>query len=95
MYNRIDWRIFMKSTITFRADDDTVERLQQLAAATDRSRSWHVAKAVTAYLDHQAWQIKRIEEGLADAAAGHVVEHEQVADWLSSWGTESETDPPI
>ena len=30
----------------------------------------------------------------ADAAAGRVVPHEDVARWLASWGTPHETPPP-
>ena len=33
--------------------------------------------------------------GLADAVAGQTVDHEKVADWLETWGTEHETEPPM
>ena len=39
--------------------------------------------------------IEAVAAGLADAAAGRVVDHGKVAKWLSSWGTESEIEPPL
>ena len=38
--------------------------------------------------------IKAIEEGIADAEAGRMIPHERVREWLPSWGTEDELDPP-
>ena len=83
------------TSITFRTSKETEDRLDELAKATDRSRSWHVEKAVEAYLDLQAWQVQEIMKGLDDARAGRVIEHEKVRAWLESWGTDDETDPPL
>ena len=33
-------------------------------------------------------------EGLADIEAGRVVPHEEVAEWLKTWGTPDETPAP-
>ena len=38
--------------------------------------------------------IEAILRGIADADAGRVVDHESVAEWLESWGTENELPPP-
>ena len=80
--------------ISFRIDRDKVTRLERLAAATDRSRSWHLEQALDAYLETQAWQVGHIEQGLADAEAGRVVPHERVRDWLKTWGRDDEGEPP-
>ncbi len=40
------------------------------------------------------WQIAAIRAGIADADAGWVVDHEPVAAWLESWGTENELPAP-
>ncbi|TAN49470.1 MAG: hypothetical protein EPN26_11270 [Rhodospirillales bacterium] len=37
-------------------------------------------------LSDAEWQA--IEEGRADVAAGRIVDHETVAAWLKTWGTE-------
>jgi predicted transcriptional regulator len=35
-----------------------------------------------------------VREGEADADAGRVVPHEEVAAWLATWGTPEEQPPP-
>jgi predicted transcriptional regulator len=59
-------------TITIRTDPETVEKLDRLAKATERSRNFHASQALKAYLDEQSWQIAAIQEGLAslDAEGG-------------------------
>lgn len=58
------------ASITARIDEETRERLERLAEATQRSKSWLVAEAVRAYVDEQAWQVEAIRQGLAEAEAG-------------------------
>ena len=82
------------SSISFRLAPDKAQRLDALAKATDRPRSWLLEQAVDAYLDHQAWQIGEIKKGLADIRDGNTIAHEDVAGWLESWGCDEERDPP-
>lgn len=58
--------------ITVRTDKHTVDAIDTLAGAMDRSRNYVVNQAIQQYLDVNAWQVKRIKEGLADARAGRV-----------------------
>lgn len=44
--------------------------------------------------ENEEWQLGEIEAGIADLEAGQEVGHEEVARWLSSWGTIRETAPP-
>lgn len=69
----------MPSAFTVRLDDDLAQALDNLAAATDRSRAWLVARAVQDYVDLNAWQIGKIQEGLAAAQAGDFASDEDVA----------------
>ena len=39
--------------------------------------------------------LQAVATGLVDAAAGRVVDHEKVAKWLASWGTDDEGVPPL
>jgi prevent-host-death family protein len=39
--------------------------------------------------------IEAVAAGLADAAAGRVVDHDKVAKWLGSWGSDDEGEPPL
>ena len=81
-------------TVSVRVGSDTVDRLERLAKATDRPRSWHIEQALDAYLDVQAWQIEQIEKGLAELKVGKKVPHEEVLAWLETWGKKNERKPP-
>lgn len=64
--------------ITIRADKALVEKLDKIAKAMDRSRNWVVTRALGDYADLTAYQLERIDAGLADARAGRVVDAEEV-----------------
>ena len=81
--------------ISFRIASDKLDRLEQLASATDRPRSWHIEQALSAYLDMQAWQLEHIERGIDSIRQGRVVSHERVRDWLRTWGKDDEGKPPL
>jgi predicted transcriptional regulator len=68
-------------TLSVRVDADTADRLDRLAEATDRPRSWHIEQALDAYLDVQAWQIREIEKGVAELMAGKGVPHSKIKEW--------------
>ncbi len=58
------------------------EKLESIAEAMDRPRSWVVNDALEQYIAEQAWQIEAIKEGSAAADRGEVVPHEDVvAKW--------------
>ncbi len=66
------------ASITARIDEETRDRLERLAEATQRSKSWLVAEAVRAYVDEQAWQVEAIRQGLAEAEAGNFADPAEV-----------------
>ena len=68
----------MQEVITIRIERDIKERLEKLAQATARSRSFLAAEAIRCYLDQQAWQVEQILEGIEEAEVGKLVEHEKV-----------------
>jgi predicted transcriptional regulator len=82
------------ATLTVRLPTEIDARLARLAKTTSLSKAGLAANAIVAYLDEQEHQLERIREGLADAKAGRVLPHEEVARWLESWGTEDELPPP-
>lgn len=82
------------ATLTVRLPTEIEARLDRLAKTTSISKSRLGADAMVAYLDEQEHQLERIREGLADAEAGRVVSHGEVARWLDSWGSEDELPPP-
>jgi len=60
----------MSSAFTVRLDEETLSALDELAGKTDRSRSWLVTQAVQDYVALNAWQLGKIEAGIAAADRG-------------------------
>ena len=82
------------AALSFRVSAEKTRAIDKLAKATDRPRSWHLEQALDAYLEAQAWQIERIHEGLRELREGKSVAHEDVAAWLSGWGSADEGEAP-
>ena len=62
-------------TLTVRLGRDTKDRLGQLAAQTNRTKSYLAAEAIAAYVDREMEIVSGIENGLADMKKGRVVSH--------------------
>ncbi len=80
--------------VTVRLDRNVKRRLDALARAAKRSKSFLAAEAIAAYVDSQEWQFAAIHEGVAAADRGDLVAHDAVADWFDSWDTDDERPPP-
>lgn len=65
------------TTMTIRIRPDVKEKLDRIAADTQRSKSFLAGEAVAAYVDRELEIIEGIKRGVADAEAGRVVPHEQ------------------
>ena len=63
---------------TVRAESDIVHQLDDMAGSLDRSRNYLVNQAIREYLASHAWQIDKINQGIAAADRGEVVAHDQV-----------------
>lgn len=82
------------TTVTVRIPAALKNRLNKLAGATARSRSWLAAHALQVYVEDQEWQIAAIRSGSKDIRAGRSASHEKVSRWLRSWGKKREMPPP-
>ncbi len=60
----------MSRSVTIELDDESLQALDRLARRTERSRDDIIGQAVQDYLDLQAWQINKIEAGIAAAERG-------------------------
>jgi predicted transcriptional regulator len=69
----------MSAAFTVRLDEATLGALDQLAEKTDRSRTWLVTKAIEEYVTLNAWQIGKIEAGVAAADHGDFASDQDVA----------------
>lgn len=80
-----------------RMSDELMARLEAAAEKMRRSKAWLINDALDEYLAKEERKAKLLEEtqlALADVEAGRVVDGEDVMDWLESWGTEDEKEPP-
>ena len=73
----------MAYTITsIRLPDELRKKIERLAQATGRSKSFLMQEAIAQYVENESWQIAEIEEGLrADDAGEHVPAAEMEAFW--------------
>jgi predicted transcriptional regulator len=67
------------AAFTLRLDEATLDALDQLAEKTERSRSWVATKAIEDYVALNAWQIGKIEAGIAAADRGDFASDHDVA----------------
>lgn len=57
------------TTLTLRVPKEMKERLDKLADATHRSKSYLAGEALRQYIDLEAWQIGEIQQALKEADA--------------------------
>ena len=74
------------SPLSIRIPEELSERLDALAKATDRSKSFLAVQAIEEFVMVQEWQVAAIKEGIAEADAGKVVPHEKAVKELRKWG---------
>ncbi len=77
-----------------RLDPATLDRLDVIARATDRSRAWLMAQAIQRYVEEELWIVEAVQEGIKDADEGRTVSDEKVREWIESLDTDNELEPP-
>jgi predicted transcriptional regulator len=82
------------TTFTVRVDTAVKKRLEKLAKSTGRSRSFLAAEAIGDYLDVNEWQVAGIRRAIASLDRGEGVRHQQVEEWVASWGSGKERPAP-
>lgn len=75
----------MTSTMSIRLESGIKERLELLANATDRSKSFLAAEAIREYVENNEWQIEEIQSALKEADAGDFASAEEVAEISRNW----------
>ena len=75
----------MSTTMTIRLEDEVRDRLDQLAEATQRSKSFLAAEAIRAFVENNEWQISEIRAALREADAGDFASDRDVAALASKW----------
>jgi predicted transcriptional regulator len=70
----------MPKPSSIRLPDELLVRVDKLAAALERPRTWVIERAIAAYLDDQEWQVAKIREALDDVRGetAKLIPHDQV-----------------
>jgi len=75
----------MSEVMTIRIDRKTRSRLEKLAKAMERTKSYLAAEAIRAYVDLNEWQIEEIKTALKEADAGDFAEESEVEAVVRKW----------
>ena len=64
--------------LSVRLDASLLKKLDKLAAATDRSRSFLITDAVKEYIASNDWQVEKIKKAIEAADRGEFASEEEV-----------------
>jgi predicted transcriptional regulator len=73
-------------TVSFRIASEKVDELDAVAKSMDRDRSYVLNEAIDSYLSYLRRYLAEIEEGIAAADRGELIDHEEVKKMSASWG---------
>lgn len=82
-----------KETISVRLDPETLKRLDAISKSMGRKRGAIMTHAIERYVEAEEWQVNAIQEAMDELGRGEadLVDHEEIAGWLKTWGTQDET----
>ncbi len=75
----------MSCTMTVRLDDEVKARLEKLAGATQRSKSFLAAEAIREFVEINEWQIQEIRKAIKEADAGEFASDDDVIRLARKW----------
>jgi RHH-type transcriptional regulator, rel operon repressor / antitoxin RelB len=67
--------------------DELKEKLESLAEATQRSKSFLAAEALQRYIMQEAWQVSEMAEGARQARESGTIPDDEAQAWMASLGT--------
>ncbi|MEW7985459.1 MAG: ribbon-helix-helix protein, CopG family [Candidatus Thiodiazotropha endolucinida] len=73
------------ATMTIRLDPELKTRLDKLAAATHRSKSFLASEAVREFIEINEWQIQEINAAIKEADEGDFATSEEEAAVFNKW----------
>ena len=74
-----------KATLSFRTDEETKTRLDSLAGALRRDRSFLINEAIEQYLELNDWQEAQIRAGIEEGDRGDFATEEEVEAVFAKW----------
>lgn len=82
---------------SIRLNPENEAPLENLAQKLDRSKNYIINQAVKEFIARQVMEDSRWADtlqALDSVKAGESIDEEAVSDWLKSWGSPSEKEPP-
>ena len=79
----------MSTSMTIRLEPELKQRLDGLAEATQRSKSFLAAQAIREFVDLNEWQVQEIRRALVEADSDDFASDELVRDVLGKWGVDA------
>ena len=79
----------MSATMTIRLEPALKQRLDHLADATQRSKSFLAAQAIREFVDLNEWQVQEIRSAIAEADRGDFASDDLVKDVLDKWSVDA------
>ncbi len=65
-----------KDQVSFKLASGTKQRIEALATATRRTKTFVIEEAINQYLELNEWQIQSIQRGMKDIEEGRSIPHE-------------------
>jgi predicted transcriptional regulator len=72
------------AVITTRVDYETLDALDKIAARTERTRAWIVAKALRHYVEEEKAFQAFVQEGLDELDRGEFYTQEEMEAWFAA-----------
>jgi len=82
---------------SIRLNPENEAPLEDLAQKLDRSKNYIINQAVKEFIARQGMEDSRWADtlkALSSVKAGKAVDEDAVSDWLQSWGSSDEKEPP-
>lgn len=76
-------------SVTAHVPIEMAERVDEIAQRLNRSKSWIVKQALSAWIDQEEERSRLTREALVDVDAGRVIDHQAVKAWADSLGTDT------
>ena len=73
-------------TLNVRLPEALYNQIEELAKATERTKSFLTIDALTSYLQSESWQIRDIHEGIKEADRGEFATDRQVKAVFTKYG---------
>ena len=88
-------KVMESGALSLKLEPEIRSRLDRLAKLSATEPAFLAGDVLRQYLHIYERQYSAVVEGIDDADAGRMVDHDQIVDWIESWDTDHELEPPV